>query len=134
MVATSVAARIPTPVDPALPRLPVLLAADGMVPFLQRSLGPDAPSPDVRVHHVRYLPEKKVSVRYDVGLNGRRHDAVAMIAARGYLARRAAKPENVALARLVHGRSPAATPLHYEPELDALIHWYPLDLALPALA
>ena len=134
MVATSVAARIPTPVDPALPRLPVLLAAEAMVPFLQRSLGPDAPSPDVRVHHVRYLPGKKVSVRYDVGLNGRRHDAVAMIAARGYLARRAAKPENVALARLVHGRSPAATPLHYEPELDALIHWYPLDLALPALA
>jgi hypothetical protein len=57
-----------------------------------------------------------------------------VIAASGYLARRAAKPENVALARLVDGRAPAPMPLHYEPELDALIQWYPLDLELPALA
>jgi hypothetical protein len=134
VVTPLLAGRIPTPVDPALPRLPVLLAADAMAPFLHRALGPDAPFPDVRVHHVRYLPGKKVSVRYDVGLDGRRHDAVAMIAARGYLVRRAAKPESVALARLVDGRSPAPMPLHYEPELDALIQWYPLDLALPALA
>jgi hypothetical protein len=134
VVATSIAARIPTPSDAALPLLPVLLAADAMAPFLHRSLGADAPFPDVRVHHVRYLPGKKVSVRYDVGLHGRRYDAVAMIAARGYLVRRAAKPESLALARLVDGRSPAAMPLRYEPELDALIQWYPLDLALPALA
>jgi Phosphotransferase enzyme family len=129
-----VAQRILTPVDPALPRLPVLLTPDAMAPFLHRSLGRDAPFPDVRIHHVRYLPGKKVSVRYDVGLDGRRYDAVAVIAARGYLARRAAKPENVALARLVDGRAPAPMPLHYEPELDALIQWYPLDLELPALA
>jgi hypothetical protein len=126
--------RVAAPLDAALPRLPVLLAPDAMAPFLHRSLGPDAPFPDVRVHHVRYLPGKKVSVRYDVGLDGRRYDAVAMIAARPYLARRAAKPENVALARLVDGRAPAPMPLHYEPELDALIQWYPLDLELPALA
>jgi thiamine kinase-like enzyme len=134
VVTQVVALRIPAPVDPALPLLPVLLAADAMAPFLHRSLGSDAPFPDVRVHHVRYLPGKKVSVRYDVGLHGRRYDAVATIAARDYLARRAAKPESVALARLVDGRSPAPMPLRYEPELDALIHWYPLDLALPALA
>jgi hypothetical protein len=126
--------RVAAPLDAALPRLPVLLAPDAMAPFLHRSLGPDAPFPDVRVHHVRYLPGKKVSVRYDVGLDGRRYDAVAMIAARAYLARRAAKPENVALARLVDGRAPAPMPLPYEPELDALIQWYPLDLELPALA
>ena len=126
--------RAHVPVDPALPRLPVLLAPDAVAPFLHRSLGPEAPFPDARVHHVRYIPGKKVVVRYDVGLGGRRYDAVAMIAARPYLARRAAKPENLALARLVDGRSPAPMPLHYEPELDALIHWYPLDLELPALA
>jgi hypothetical protein len=134
VVATSVGARIPTPVDPALPRLAVLLDPDAMAPFLHRTLGSDAPLPHVHIHHVRYLPGKKVSVRYDVDLDGRRHDAVVMIAAHEYLARRAAKPENVALARLVGGRSPAPIPLHYEPELDALIQWYPLDLALPALA
>jgi hypothetical protein len=126
--------RAPVPVDPALPRLPVLLDPDAIAPFLHRSLGPDAPFPDVRVHHVRYAPGTKLVVRYDVGLDGRRYDAVAMIAARPYLARRAVKPENVALARLVDDRSPAPMPLHFEPELDALIQWYPLDLELPALA
>jgi hypothetical protein len=121
-------------VDPALPRLRVLVDPDAMAPFLHRSLGPDAPFPDVRVHHVRYAPGTKLVVRYDVGLDGRRYDAVAMIAARPYLSRRAVKPENVALACLVVGRSPAPMPLHYDPELDALIQWYPLDLELPALA
>jgi ATP-binding cassette subfamily B protein len=126
--------RAPVPDDPALPRLPVLLDAEAMAPFLHRSLGPDAPFPGVRIHHVRYMPGRKVVVRYDVGLDGDRYAAVAMVAARGYLARRAEKPENVALARRVDGRSPAPMPLHYEPELDALIQWYPLDLELPALA
>jgi phosphotransferase family enzyme len=126
--------RAPVPVDPALPRLPLLLAPDAMAPILHRSLGPYAPFPQVRVHHVRYVPGAKLVVHYDVGLDGRRYDAVAMIAARPYLARRADKPKNLALARLAGGRSPAPMPLHYEPELDVLIQWYPLDLELPALA
>jgi Phosphotransferase enzyme family len=126
--------RAPVPVDAALPRLPVLLAPDAMAPVLHRSLGPDAPFPEVRIHHLRYMPGRRLVVRYDVALDGRRYDAVAMIAARPYLARRAEKPENVALARLVDGRSPAPMPLHYDPDLEALIHWYPLDLELPALA
>jgi ABC-type multidrug transport system fused ATPase/permease subunit len=126
--------RAPVPDDPALSRLRVVLDPDAMAPFLHRSLGPEAPFPDVRIHHLRYMPGRKVVVRYDVGLDGGRYDAVAMIAATGYLARRAEKPENLALARRVDGRSPAPMPLHYEPELDALIHWYPLDLELPALA
>jgi hypothetical protein len=105
-----------------------------MAPFLHRSLGPDAPFPEARVHHVSYAPGTKLVVRYEVGLEGRRYDAVAMIAAHTYLARRAVKPESIALARLVDGRSPAPMPLHYEQELGALIQWYPLDLKLPALA
>jgi hypothetical protein len=126
---------VPTPVDPALPRLRVLLDADAMASFLRRSLAADAPVPEVRVHHVRYQPGRKAVVRYDVGLDGRRYDAVAVTAGgRRYLARRAGKPESVALARLVDGRSPARMPLRFEPELDALIQWYPLDLELPALA
>jgi hypothetical protein len=105
-----------------------------MAPFLHRSLGPDAPFPDVRIEYVRYRPGTQAVVRYDVGLHGRRYDATVMIAADRYLARRVEKPENIALARLVNGRSPAQMPLRYEPELDALIQWYPLDLDLPALA
>jgi hypothetical protein len=125
---------VPVPVDPALPRLAVLLDGDAMAPYLHRSLGRDAPFPDVRIRYVRYRAERKALVHYDVGLDGRRYDAVAMIAARPHLAERAVKPENVALARRVDGRSPARVPLRYEPELDALIQWYPLDLDLPTLA
>jgi hypothetical protein len=125
---------VPVPVDPALPRLAVLLDPDAMAPILHRSLGSDAPFPDVRIRYVRYRAERKALVHYDVGLDGRRYDAVAMIAARPHFAERAVKPENVALARRVDGRSPALVPLRYEPELDALIEWYPLDLDLPSLA
>jgi hypothetical protein len=126
--------RVPVPIDPALPRLPVVLDPDAVAPFLRRSLGRDAPEPDVRVRYLRYRPGTKAVVHYEVGLDGRLHDAVAMIAAGRSLARRAEKPENLALARLVNGRSPAAMPLHYEPDLNALLQWYPLDLDLPALA
>jgi ABC-type multidrug transport system fused ATPase/permease subunit len=126
--------RAPVPADAALPRLPTLLDPDAMAPFLHRSLGPDAPFPDVRVHYLRYKPGTNIVVRYDVGLDGGWFDASAMIKARPFLDRRATNPQNVALARLVDGRSPAPMPLHYAPELDALIQWFPLDLELPALA
>jgi ATP-binding cassette, subfamily B, bacterial len=128
------ARRAPVPVDPALPRLGLLLDPDAMAPVLQRSLGPGAALQDVRVQYLRYKPRTNIVVRYDVALDGRWYDATAMITARRYLGRRAAKPENVALARLVDGRSPAPTPLHYAPELDVLVQWFPLDLELPALA
>src|SRR5687768_5116225 len=52
--------RSAVPDDPALPRLPVLLEPDAIAPVLHRSLGPDAPFPDVRVHHVRYAPGTKL--------------------------------------------------------------------------
>jgi ATP-binding cassette, subfamily B, bacterial len=133
-VTAPASSRAPIPRDPALPQLSTLLDPDAMAPFLARSLGPDAPTPDVRVHYLRYKPGTNIVVRYDVGLDGRWFDACAMITSRRFLAGRAAKPENVALARLVDGRSPAPCPLHYEPEIDSLIHWFPLDLELPALA
>jgi hypothetical protein len=55
-VAVSRARRAPVPDDPALPRLGVVLDADAIAPFLHRSLGPEAPFPDVRVHYLRYKP------------------------------------------------------------------------------
>jgi ATP-binding cassette subfamily B protein len=126
--------RAPVPDDSALPRLPILLDPDAMAPILHRSLGPDAPFPDVRIEYLRYKPGTNIVVRYDVGVDGRWYDAVAMITASGHLVRRAQSPENLALAQLVDGRSPAPTPLHYERELDVLVLWFPLDLELAALA
>lgn len=126
--------RTPVPTDPALPRLPLLLDPEAMAPFLHRSLPPDAPAIEARVAHVRYAPGRKLLVHYDVGLDGRRHDAVAMIAAGEYLVGRALKPESVGLAERVRERSTVDAPLRFEAELGALVHWYPLDLDLPALA
>jgi hypothetical protein len=73
-------------------------------------------------------------VHYAASVYGRRHDVVAMIAAGADLARRASRPDTIALARKVDGRSPARVPLSYEPDLGAIIQWLPLDLSLPALA
>jgi ABC-type multidrug transport system fused ATPase/permease subunit len=122
------------PRDAALPQLPQLLDPDDMTPVLQRSLGRDALPVDVRLRYLRYKPGTSLLVQYDVRVDGEWREAVAMIAARANLARRATKPENLALARKVDTRSPAATPLAYARELDAMIQWLPLDLWLPALA
>jgi len=40
----------------------------------------------------------------------------------------------VALFGAADGRSPSPTPLWYDPELEVLVQWFPLDLRLPALA
>ena len=35
---------------------------------------------------------------------------------------------------MVDGRAPAPRPLNYDPELQAMIQWLPLDISMPALA
>jgi ATP-binding cassette, subfamily B, bacterial len=121
------------PADEALPRMPHLLDGEAMAPILQRSLGDGAPPLDVRVRYLRYKPDTNLVVHYDVGFEGRWHDATAMIAAGDSMSRRASKPANLDLARVVNGRSPAPMPLAYDPQLGALIQWLPLDLSLPGL-
>jgi ATP-binding cassette subfamily B protein len=122
------------PRDEALPQLAQLLDPGAMTPVLHRSLGRDAPPVDVRLRYLRYKPGTSLLAQYDVRVDDEWREAVAMIAAHANLARRAMKPEHIALAGKVDGRSPAATPLAYEPELDAMIQWLPLDVWLPALA
>lgn len=121
------------PVDPALPTMATLLAPAAMAEVLGRGLLHPGPDVDVRVHCLRYKPGTNLVVHYDVGLAGTWHHATAMIAADGSLARRARKPEHRALAARAAGRSPAE-PLRYEPDIEALVQWLPLDLSLPALA
>jgi ATP-binding cassette subfamily B protein len=119
--------------DPALPELPRLLDAAEMAPVLERSLGRPADVSEVRGVYLRYKPGTNLRVQYEVAIGDSRHDAVVMIAAGADLARRAGKSHNVARARTVDGRSPAACPLVHDRELDALIQWLPLDLSLPGL-
>jgi hypothetical protein len=120
--------------DPALPALPRLLDDDAMAPVLERSLGGGSEVIAARGRYLRYKPGTNLRVQYEVTIGGRRCEAVAMIAAEADLGRRAAKPENLAMARAVAGRSPAVDPLVFDPGLGALIQWLPLDLALPGLA
>jgi hypothetical protein len=113
--------------------MPRLLDPEAMASVLERSLGRPAEVSAVRGAYLRYKPGTNLRVQYEVTLGEERHDAVVMIAAAADLARRATKPENSAMARAVAGRSPARDPLVYDGELDALIQWLPLDLALPGL-
>jgi ATP-binding cassette, subfamily B, bacterial len=125
--------RPPGITDPELPQARVMLDADAVAPILARSFDGGTPL-EVEVRYLRYKPGTNLVVHYEVRANGTRHDAVGMIVAGTSLARRAAKEENVALARLVGTRVPAAVPLAYDADLDCLVQWYPLDLSLPALA
>lgn len=124
----------PVPHDPALPEMRRLLAPDQMAEVFGRALDGGASRPDVRIRYLRYKPETNLVVQYEVDVEGEARDATAMIAAGAYLERRAAKPENRLLARLVEPRVPAPRPLVFDPEARCLIQWYPLDLSLPALA
>jgi ATP-binding cassette, subfamily B, bacterial len=125
---------VPKPEDQALPHMAHVLTPEVMAPVLRRVLPDGAPLPEVRVNYLRYKPGTNLVVHYEVTLGEDRHHVTGMITARDYLERRAGKPENVALARLVEGRTPAATPLHYDPKLRCLVQWYPLDVSLPVLA
>jgi ATP-binding cassette subfamily B protein len=126
--------RPPAPRDPALPQIAALLDGEAMAPVLERSLGRHGSVERVRPVYLRYKPGRQLVVQYQVSANAASHDVVAMVAPGADLRRKVRKPENLELVRAVEGRSPAADPLAYEPELDALIQWLPLDLSLPALA
>ena len=126
--------RVSPPPDPALPQLERLLDSEEIAPVLQRSLGWDAPTPIVRIHAVRYRPRRNILVHYDVMIGDTLYDAVAIAAADRDLARWVAEPTYRHLAEMVDGRSPARDPLSFAPEIEAMIQWLPLDIAMPALA
>ena len=71
--------------------------------------------------------------------SGRLNDVLTRLSAGGDLLLLDAPPigdmaDAPVLATKVDGRSPVPSALVYEPELDALLQWLPLDLSLPALA
>jgi phosphotransferase family enzyme len=123
----------PIPHDAALPQMSRLLDAEAMASVLERLLGRQ-PITGVRVRDLRYKPRQRLVVRYTVESEGAADDAVAMADSKADLAARAAAPKHLALVEKLSGRSPARTPLAYDPELDALVQWPPLDVGLPVLA
>ncbi|MGH2996782.1 MAG: ABC transporter ATP-binding protein, partial [Gaiellaceae bacterium] len=131
---TAASGRVAPPPDPALPQLERLLDPEEMAPVLQRSLGREAPPPEIRVRYLRYRPRRNLVVHYDVALGGRLHDAVAIAAAERDLARWVAEPTYRQLADMANGRAPALDALSYAPDVAAMIQWLPLDISMPALA
>jgi hypothetical protein len=105
-----------------------------MATVLRPTLADPAADVQVSPRYLRYKPGTNLVVHYRVWVGNDSHDATAMIVAGDYLERRAARPENVLLSRMVHGRTPASRPLYYDRALRCLVQWFPLDIALPALA
>jgi ATP-binding cassette subfamily B protein len=125
--------RAAPPPDPAVPAMRTLLDPDGVAPLLQRSLGAGGRIDDVRVRQVRYRPHEDLTVLYRAIVDGDRHEAVVSTGRDAPLEEVAGDPRYLRIARAVDGRSPAQSPLHYDPHAHALIQWLPLDLALPLL-
>lgn len=125
---------VPTPVDPELPRLSVLLDADVIAEHLDRALGDRGPVLGVAVNYIRYKPGTNAVVDYDVTTPDGEHRAVLMVAADRNLAKRAARASTAALAATAAARSPARQPVGFDAELGALVQWLPVDLWLPTLA
>jgi hypothetical protein len=121
------------PLDAALPRFGTLLDPDAVSPVLARSLGRAVKLGRLRVARVAYKPDVRAVVHYEVAVDGRDEHAVAFAQAGRDLAARARRPALLKAAQRVNGRSPAATPLGYDAEADALVTWLPFDPRLPAL-
>jgi hypothetical protein len=122
------------PRDPALPGLGSLLDPDAIGPRLERSLGRSTRIDAARIARLSYKPGERAIVHYEVLVDGRREDAVARVVAGRNLEAKARSGPLLELARRVNSRSPAATPVTYDAEADALLTWLPLDPHLPALA
>jgi ATP-binding cassette subfamily B protein len=131
---SALVARHDPPGDDALPQVGRMLDPDEMAIVLRRSLGWDAPVREVRIHGVRYRPRRSLVAHYDVTIGDELYDAVAIVAARRDVALWARDPSYVRLAEMVNGRAPARQPLSYDPELQAMIQWLPLDITMPGLA
>jgi hypothetical protein len=122
------------PADAGLPQLQNLLDSDRMSGILGRLFDPDAVVSAFRIGFVRYRPGKSLVVGYEVTIGETTHDAFAFARPGADLAAQAAAPESSSLVAKLEGRTPARTPLAHDRELDALIQWLPLDLALPTMA
>jgi len=122
------------PEDKALPQMPRLLDVEAMAPVLEGMLEQESTLAAVRISYLRYRPGRRLLVCYEVETAEMVHQAVAVAEVGVDLAAQASDTRNVKLVKKAAGRSPARTPLAYEPGLDALIQWSPVDIELPALA
>ena len=126
--------RTPIPHDDGLPQIAHMLDPEAMGSTLARSLGREEPLESVEISYLRYRHGKNLVVHYEVEIDGAGCHAVSITSSKHDLSGEPARDEQLERAKLVEGRSPAANPFTYEPELRALIYWLPFDPDLPALS
>jgi phosphotransferase family enzyme len=123
----------PVPFDDALPHMSRVLDLDAMTEVIRPLLKPES-FLELSIKGLRYKPGQRLTVHYQLGERPGWSDAVLVTAAEVDYTRKAARAENVVLARAVDGRGPAITPLAPLPELHAMLFFLPLDPSLPTLA
>jgi Ser/Thr protein kinase RdoA (MazF antagonist) len=121
-------------IDRGLPHVPDLLDAGVMSGVLARSLGRPASVGRPAIARVVYKPGRRLAVHYELRVDGKPADAVALARADADLAHRVQTPRYADLAARLAGRTPAATPATYASDVGALVTWLPFDLGLPVLA
>jgi thiamine kinase-like enzyme len=123
----------PIPRDDGLPQIAQLLDPDAMGSSLARSLGRADALAGVEIRYLRYRPGKNLVVHYEVDVDGVDRHAVSITSSKHDLSGEPARDVHRRRLELVAGRTPAADPFTYAPELQALIFWLPFDPDLPAL-
>lgn len=122
----------PLPVDPGLPHL--ARALDGLaVRRALRRARVDAVE-EARPRYVRYKPQNKAIVLYDVQVAGRSTAAVVTVSARRDMAKLSRGAQLVALSELVRGRTLTPTAVTFLKGIEALVEWFPLNRLIPGLA
>jgi thiamine kinase-like enzyme len=124
----------PIPRDDKLPQISRLLDPGAMGSFLARSLGRAGTLEGVEIRYLRYRPGKNLVVHYEVTVDDADEHAVSITSSKYDLSEEPAREDHRRRAEIVRGRTPAADPFTYAPELRALIFWLPFDPDLPALS
>lgn len=119
--------------DPRLPQLGALLEGGSASEILARALGAPEEAVRARGRYLRYKPATSLIVHYDVETPTGPYEATIMVAPGRNLARRAHRPETLALSSRVEPPTGAERAVAFDPSTTALVQWLPLDLWLPAL-
>ncbi len=120
------------PDDPTLPQLRRLLNLELVADHLAECFVPGVVIECIRPELVISTPGVRCMVSYGVWVDGQREIATAHAGDRTALD--VSPPPTDVLGSSIDGRSRVARPRGFDVELDAFVHWYPVDPAMPALA
>jgi len=122
----------PLPVDRELPQLALILDGSRLATWLSDALS--TPEIEARPRYIRYKPQNKAQILYDIALHDRWTSAVVTVAARRDLRKVLSNSEARSLVERARGRAAVPTPLMFLEDAQALIEWYPVNRLIPGLS